>query len=171
MSVASQPNAETVAALTGQLASVYYVVKANIEGMTHEDSLVQPTPGGNCLNWVMGHLMTARNGVLPLLGREPLWDDRTVETYKRGSQPLTDPSTALSFDKIMADFDKSQEMITQGLREITSERMAEKAPYSPTNNPNETVGSLLAGLAFHDAYHAGQTGILRRIAGKDGAIK
>ena len=33
------------------------VVKRNLEGLTHEESLVQPQPGGNCLNWIVGHLV------------------------------------------------------------------------------------------------------------------
>jgi uncharacterized damage-inducible protein DinB len=49
--------------------------------------------------------------------------------------------------------------------------MDEPAPFSPTNNPKETVRSLLATVFFHQAYHVGQTGLLRRIAGKEGAIK
>lgn len=38
-------------------------------------------------------------------------------------------------------------------------------------NPEETVSSLLTVVLFHRGYHAGQTGILRRIAGKAGAIR
>ncbi len=43
-------------------------------------------------------------------------------------------------------------------------------PDGPTGNPEETVGSLLAVVMFHQAYHSGQLGILRRIAGESGAI-
>jgi len=42
---------------------------------------------------------------------------------------------------------------------------------SPTGNPNETVRTLLTTIMFHQAYHAGQTAVLRRIAGKEGAIR
>ena len=48
------------------------VVGANLAGLTHEDSLVQPRPGGNCLNWVLGHLLTVYDGTLPLLSQEPV---------------------------------------------------------------------------------------------------
>ncbi|MEO8090106.1 MAG: hypothetical protein ABI703_07410 [Gemmatimonadales bacterium] len=34
-----------------------------------------------------------------------------------------------------------------------------------TGDPDETVGSNLATLVFHQAYHVGQTGGLRRVAG------
>jgi len=36
---------------------------------------------------------------------------------------------------------------------------------------NQSLGSKLAVLQFHEAYHAGQLGLLRRIAGKKGAIQ
>jgi hypothetical protein len=36
---------------------------------------------------------------------------------------------------------------------------------------DQSVGEKLFVLQFHEAYHAGQTGLLRRIAGHEGAIK
>ncbi|NIM49912.1 MAG: DUF664 domain-containing protein [Gemmatimonadales bacterium] len=171
MPVAGQPTTASVDALVRQLDTIYYVVKANTEGLTHQDSLVQPTPGGNCLNWVMGHVLTARNGALELLGKEPIWDEATAAPYKRGSPALTDPSEAVPFDRIMADYDRSQELIIQGMRELTPERLAQKVPSVPTGERQEAVGMVLADIVFHDAYHAGQTGTLRHIAGKAGAIR
>jgi len=32
------------------------------------------------------------------------------------------------------------------------------------------ISTLVALVTFHQAYHAGQTGILRRMAGKEGAL-
>ncbi|MBU1676531.1 DinB family protein, partial [bacterium] len=54
---------------------------------------------------------------------------------------------------------------------LTEDRLDEPAPFSPGNDETETVGSLLAGLAFHESYHCGQLGLLRRLLGKDGVIK
>jgi uncharacterized damage-inducible protein DinB len=42
---------------------------------------------------------------------------------------------------------------------------------SPSGNPDETVRSLITTVMFHQAYHAGQTAVLRRIAGREGAIR
>ncbi len=39
------------------------------------------------------------------------------------------------------------------------------------NDEKETIGSLMAGMAFHEAYHCGQLGVLRRMAGAEGIIK
>lgn len=54
---------------------------------------------------------------------------------------------------------------------LTSETLDRTAPFSPSGDPNETVRSLLTAISWHQAYHAGQMEILRRIAGKDGAIR
>ncbi len=66
--------------------------------------------------------------------------------------------------------DEAAERIGAGLAGLTSKALDAPAPPSPNNDPGETVRPLLALVFFHQAYHAGQTGILRRIAGKAGAI-
>lgn len=157
--------------LTTQLSYTHYVVKKNTDELTHEESLSQPQPGGNCVNWVVGHIIASRNGLLELLGEEPVWPKEQAERYRRGGKPITDGSDAVSFDRMKKDLDRSQERIMSALEHFDPERLAEPAPWSPFGNENETYGSLLAGLAFHEAYHAGQTGVLRRLAGKDGAIR
>ena len=156
--------------LMTQLGYTHYVLQKNTNELTHEDSLSQPQPGGNCLNWVMGHIMASRNGLLELLGEEPIWTKEQTDRYQRGGKPVTDGSDAVSFDQMKKDLDASQERIMNGLKRFDPERLGEPAPWSPVGNENETYGSLLAGILFHEAYHAGQTGVLRRVMGKEGAI-
>ncbi|MEO6194672.1 MAG: hypothetical protein ABIS20_16800, partial [Thermoanaerobaculia bacterium] len=60
----------------------------NLEGITHEESLRAPGPGGNSLNWVLGHLLYHRNVVMKLLNRPPVWDPEKAARYARGSAPL-----------------------------------------------------------------------------------
>jgi uncharacterized damage-inducible protein DinB len=155
--------------IAGQFQASMGVTLANINGITHEDSVKQPQPAGNCLNWVLGHIMGARNSILSLLGEKPMWEEGIAAPYQRHGEALTDSSKAVPWDKLVGDFKESQEILLGALPKLTPERLAEKAPFSPTNNPNETIGSLLATFAFHEAYHAGQTGVLRRIAGKPAA--
>jgi hypothetical protein len=54
---------------------------------------------------------------------------------------------------------------------MSPDAMNTPAPFSPTGNPDETVGSLLAAISFHEAYHVGQTGLLRRVVGREGVVK
>ena len=146
------------------------VIKLNLEGVTHQDSLVQPSPGGNCLNWVLGHLLWVYDQALPLVKEQPVLEESTLNRYARGSAPLQNPSEAIQFDVLVKALDKATERIDAGLANLTTTELDARAPFSPNNDPNETLRSLLSTVSFHQAYHAGQTGVLRRLIGKPGAI-
>ena len=138
-------------------------LQMNLKDITHEESLVQPGGGGNCLNWVVGHIVANRNHILSLLGEPPIWGEEDYERYKRGSAPIREGGAARPFAGIVDDFVRSQERVRAGLERITEAKLAEPAG-------QETVGDTLAFLQFHEAYHVGQAGLLRRLAGKAGAI-
>jgi hypothetical protein len=134
-------------------------------------SLAQPRPGGNCLNWVLGHLLWAYNGVLPLVSQDPVMDQEVLTHYARGASPIRDRAEALTFEEILNAWNQAVERVDAGLAGLTPDVLDRPAPGSPTGNPKETVRSLLTTVMFHQAYHAGQTAVLRRIAGKEGAIR
>src|SRR5919197_288722 len=146
------------------------VVHLNLADVTHDESLVRPSPAGNCVNWVLGHLSCIYNNVLPLLGESPVPEQAVLKRYDRGSAPITNPADAMNISDLIRIWDESVKRVDAGLAKLTSEKLDQRVPNSPTNNPNETVRSLLSTVAFHQAYHAGQLGVLRRIAGKPGAI-
>lgn len=154
-----------------QTGLIHTVVRLNVDGVSQEESLIQPSPGGNCLNWVVGHLACIYNKMLPLLGQEPVADEATLKRYDRGAPPVRDAAEAQELRELMDVFEKATDRVDAGLAGLAPEALDRKAPFSPGDDPNETVRSLLSTVFFHQAYHAGQTGILRRIAGKEGAIR
>lgn len=143
------------------------VLHANVAGLTQEESLIQPHPGGNCLNWVVGHLVRTYNHVLPLLGQEPAGGD--LDRYDRGAPPIKDPAEARDLSELLAAWDEAVRRFDTGLASLTPEALDRPAP-GPDPNRTETVRSLLNTICFHQSYHVGQTGVLRRLAGKEGAI-
>ncbi len=146
------------------------VTGINMRGLTHEESLVQPQPGGNCLNWVLGHLLAIYDGFLPLLGQEPVLGTAALQHYARGAAPITDPSEAIAFEKLVTAWSQANERVDAGLAGLAPESLDQPAK-SPTGNPNETVRTLVTTVMFHQAYHTGQTALLRRLTGHEGAIK
>jgi uncharacterized damage-inducible protein DinB len=156
--------------LRHQARAIQRVVRLNVEGISHEESVIQPRPAGNCLNWVIGHLVVAYQLVFPLLEQESVIPEERLKAYARHSSPLKDRAEALPLQELLAGFDKASERVDAGLTSLAARRLDEPAPSSAANDPKETVRSLLASILFHQAYHAGQTGLLRRIAGKPGAI-
>lgn len=146
----------------------YSVIRRNLAGVTHDESLIQPAGGGNCLNWVLGHIVATRDNALRLLNQEPVWSKEIAGIYKRGSDPIRDGANAQTLEKVVADLELSQGRMVAGLAAVSESELS--AP-SPDKSLAETVGELLFVLQFHEAYHAGQAGLLRRMAGHEGAIK
>jgi hypothetical protein len=157
--------------LRHQARMAHRVVKMNVEGLSHGDSLIQPRPGGNCLNWVVGHLLAVYHHALPLLRQAPVMSEQVLKRYDRGSSPIQDATEAVDFSELKSAWDECSRRYDIGLAGLTADALAAPAPISPTNNPNETIGSLLSTISWHQAYHCGQTGILRRTAGREGAIR
>jgi uncharacterized damage-inducible protein DinB len=93
-----------------------------------------------------------------------------LKHYVRGAPPIREGTEALDFEKIMAAWKQAVERVDAGLAGLSPE-VLDRPAGSPTGNQDETVRSLLTTVMFHQAYHAGQTGVLRRIAGKEGAIR
>lgn len=155
--------------LVYQLSLSYWVAMENVKDVTHDQSLTAPDAGGNCMNWILGHIVSSRSGLVTMFGAEPLLSDGEAAVYKRGAGRLTDAKNAVPFPRLVAALESSQSTIVEGIKALDDERLKEKAPYSPINKPDETVESLISGLVFHDAYHIGQTGVLRAVLGKKGA--
>ena len=147
------------------------VLRMNIDGLSQADSLIQPRPAGNCLNWVVGHLLCVYNHVLPMLEQMPVMKTAALARYDRGSAPIQDASEALQLADLASKWEEAAARIDSGLANLAPETLDAPAPFSPNNDPNETVRSLLTLVFFHQAYHAGQTGLLRRMAGKPGAMR
>ncbi|MGE5177088.1 MAG: DinB family protein [Hyphomicrobiales bacterium] len=137
----------------------------NLAGVTPEEALLQPEPAGNCLTWIVGHITASRNGALRVLGEEPIWDAETAKRYARSSAPILGSGDGLPFERIVADFDATQERIVAALARTSPEDLAR------TWKDDQSVGAWLAFLHFHESYHVGQTGIVRRLIGKEGAIR
>jgi hypothetical protein len=161
----------TLDALKVQFGYTHFAIKANTEGLNHEESCYPPSPAGNCMNWVVGHILTGRNSLLKILRQEPIWSEGQVKRYQRGSGAIQDPGDAVAFDKLLEDLETSQARLMSALETFDLKRLGEPASISPTSNKKETIGSLLAALAFHEAYHSGQTGLIRRLIGKEGVIQ
>lgn len=171
MSTAAPAVNQLIDTFRHQARMTRYVVGLNLDGITQEESLVQPQPHGNCANWVLGHLVCIYNRALPLLGQQPVLEPESLARYDRGSSPILDASEARDVGELLLAWNAASERVDAGLAQLDPDTLDTPSPFSPSNDPNETVRSLLSTVLFHQAYHAGQTGLLRRIAGKEGAIK
>ena len=137
-------------------------LKINLDGISDEESRLLP-PSGNSINWVVGHIVANRQGILELAGETAHWVEADYAAYERGTNRL-EPNQARPLAGILADLDRSQEALVRGLERMGAAEMA-------VPKGNSTVGAHILFLQFHEAYHVGQTGLLRRLIGKTGAIR
>jgi uncharacterized damage-inducible protein DinB len=158
-----------------ELASLFqvshYAITVNLEGFSQEESLRPGPGGGNCVNWVLGHIVTSRNGILALLGEEPALHAAVAERYRRGSQPIAHARDAAHLDILVQALEDSQRRLLAALGRASELDMAKPAASPAIPSGDTSVGGQLSFLHFHETYHAGQLGLLRRNAGKPGAIR
>ncbi len=142
------------------------IVEMQVKGLTHEESLLQPPFRGNCLNWVLGHIVASRDGSLEAVGQEPVWSKEVGQRYMWDSEPIIsaeDPGI-VPLDDILQALTIGLERLTDGLEEVSEAQLL---------TPNEKGGTLAQSLQFdgwHEGYHAGQTEYLRQLAGKNDKV-
>lgn len=155
--------------LQRQFRFMYRLVGLNTDGLDPAGSVVQPEPAGNCANWVLGHLASVQNAALWLLDEAPVWDREDLNGPGKPA-PVTGPENALDWDELKARFMGSEERCVAALGRLTDAQVDEAGFTDPFGAPC-TRGEFLTLLAVHQLYHAGQLGILRRVAGLEGAVK
>jgi len=137
----------------------------NVDGVSDEEALAIPNCGASSINWVVGHILEARHTLAEYLGESPPWDPQLRSRYARGSRPEPDATRARPLSTMLAELAALQTRLLDRLREMSDKDLAASVP-----GEEGDLGRQLAFRAFHEAYHVGQLGVLRRQLGKPGAI-
>ncbi|MGD2027666.1 MAG: DinB family protein [Anaerolineales bacterium] len=134
------------------------LIHHHINGISDEQSLLQLPFEANCLNWIVGHIVSRRNSALNALGLPELWGEEISACYRTGSDPILDAENARAFSDLVADLDRSQEIFSAALKEADSDLLDAIV----TNDRGEkTALEHLKGFHWHETYHVGQLDILR----------
>jgi hypothetical protein len=150
----------------------YGAIKRNLEDLSNEESLFQPPGAGNCLNWVLGHVVAARNTVLKLAGSAPLVGEEVTAYYVRGSKPLQPGDKVPDLATLRGILSDTQHRLIPALAALSDDALRQPVPDQMRRPPlTGTVGEALIRLHYHEGYHNGQMGLLRRLVGREGAIK
>ena len=153
--------------LVQQFGAIYSVIARNVDGLTHADSLMPAAGGGNTANWILGHLVNVQSAVMKVIGAPPVWESEQLERA-RFDHPIRDAADAIDWDTLVERFNASHDACLRALATLTDESLAETMP--DAFGRASTRAGVLAVLAVHQWYHAGQLGMARRAAGKKAAI-
>jgi len=130
-------------------------------GVTREQLLRRPGERSNPLLWIAGHLALSRTRVVNLLGgeREPRWG----ELFATGSK-VEDVSRFPDVADVTALWRELADEIQQRLRALPAERWEDPVRIRIPSDDG-TLRGAIALIAFHEAYHVGQMGYVRKWLG------
>lgn len=145
------------------------IIKMQTAELSQEDSLLQLPFRCNCMNWIVGHILTNRYAVLKLLtGKQPT-EAAQAARYERDSEPIYGQEAGvLPLDRLITLLEKTQAQIKALLAEITPEDLQRSLAFY--GRRTMTLAEWLMFFYFHDTYHTGQTEILRQATGKNDKI-
>lgn len=134
------------------------------EGLSQADSLIQPQPGGNCLNWVMGHLVGNLIEIQNVLGGEVPAEIPNVSQYGFGSEPvLRDEDRVIPLHELINAYDLLTEKVTDQLSRMSEANFEEEIDFWQGKTRR---GYVVFFYFFHNTYHLGQLEQLRNLAGR-----
>lgn len=146
--------------LAHQLEMNHHVILRQLNGLQEADTFLQPAFRGNCINWILGHILSSRHRLMMLLKLPLIWSQEEIELYKRGSNPITcaeDPHIA--YERLLETLELTQTQLVEAFMGLALDE-AERI-----NGDNEEGMGELEGLCWHETYHAGQFEYLRQLTG------
>ena len=136
-------------------------VKDILKGVTHEQAARRPPNGAHSIWELVLHMTGWRDEVARRATGEP------ATAPAAGDYPSVGDPTAARWKAALAGLDASHATLANVVRGMSDEHLLK-----PTNDPrNRPLGTgcsyyeLLHGIVQHDAYHAGQIAILKKVLG------
>ena len=150
-----------VQALADQFVVVTNTYLKALDGMDRDALLTRPGAQSNSAMWVAGHLVQSRARLINVLGgtRDLPW----AELFRTGST-IVDPAVYPDAATIVA---KWRELTDDLMRRLESLGPADLARETPPRvaSPDGSLRGAISLFAFHEGYHIGQLGFLRKWLG------
>jgi hypothetical protein len=139
------------------------LIHTQAAGLTTAETLIQPQPTGNCMNWVLGHILESQISMLTLLGAQSPVVAADLERYKRESDPIRgEDAGVLPVERLLEGLDSVHAALVARLPELSD---ADFVREIVQGERKFTVGWRFLFLHFHYTYHLGQLELLRQLAG------
>ena len=131
--------------------------------MQPDDWAFRPEGGGNCALWILGHVCSARRMLVRKLGGDTP-EVATDALFGMGEEPR-DASELPDAATLLAEVQAPSKELVRVLEALTPEKAAEPWGHAFPDG-SDTIAGGIRFLFFHESYHLGQLGLLRRMRGK-----
>ncbi len=154
------------------LANVYkrnlWVLERQLDGLSHADSLLQPEARGNCMNYVLGHILVSRDAVFRLLGLSQMLSPEEYARYDSDVEGIIEDSgDVIRLEKLKTLLTQSTEDLQVAIEQLTDDELEKEIKPGESST---TLGQRLEFFGWHETYHIGQTEYLRQLAGTDDKV-
>lgn len=144
---------------TGEMVSLAY-----LEDLTDQELMRRPCPGCNHINWQVGHLIAAENGMLVKVApaTTPPLPGGFAERYTKDTAVSDDPKAFCNKDELLKTYRQQRTATLAALDKMSDEQL--DAPSGFDFAP--TFGALMSLQGSHWLMHAGQWAVVRRQLGR-----
>jgi hypothetical protein len=142
-----------------------------VDGIPPDELCHQPVPGAHHALWVLGHLACSDDYFATSLGgRESVIDPKWQELFGMGSKLIDDPSAYPSLGEVMTGLEGARQGVLEAFRAMDEQKLSSPTPddwqaFAPT------YAAVMASIAFHEGFHAGQLSAVRRSLGLGSALE
>ena len=132
-----------------------------LDGIDRDALLTRPGAQSNPAIWIAGHLVQSRARLINVLGgsRELPWPD----LFRTGSV-IVDPAAYPDADAIVAMWRELTDDLMRRLEGLGPDDLARESP-PRVASPDGSLRGAISLFAFHEGYHVGQLGFLRKWLG------
>lgn len=156
--------ASSIADVPARLKHNRRYLKRLVSGFDEEDWLRSPAAGVGNAHWVLGHMAWGRLVLLRRLGEEhpeETWEGGFSIGSQAGDSPGIDAVSLL--DKFLL----LGRLLIEKIETMEEDQLAQPLE-KPMPDGADTMAGLVRFMCFHESYHLGQLGLLRRLNGKPG---
>lgn len=150
----------------------HWIIEKQVEGLTHEQTLLALPFRANRMNWVLGHLAEHRDWMLRAVDQTTLMPAQEALRYRRGSEPISDLNEAVDLAILLDYLRRSRECLLRSIETASTDFLLEtpETGLLMESQRERTRLQRLQGLLWHETYHVGQLEILRQLAGTDDQV-
>ena len=139
-----------------------------VDGLLHAEGLLQLPGDSNCMNWVLGHIATYRDGMLADIGVEEYMSEEETSLYGSGSSPITPDSPSVDFNRLVElqklTFDGLYGWLTSNPTDLEKETRSDMPFKKGYAGYWESVIEHLAQMTGHESVHVGELSALHELA-------
>ena len=137
------------------------LIARSLDGLSDEDVWRQPSGSGNPIGWIVGHLTETRAGVLSEMGMS--FDCGWSRVFQRGSA-LQNRTGYPARTAIESAWKATHAAMRDAFAHVTNERLVGPVSRRPVPGVEHLI-DLIAFCGFHESYHVGQVGFIRKQLG------